>query len=1068
MVGKISRFIGKLTVGRKLALIYLLDLSAVIFISGILINEKYIAIDFSRKEMAGNQYIAVIRDALLPLTRTGAEGQGAAAAAAIGRAETELGGGMRSAELAAEFSSLLLRPATAPDMTPASTPTVDSTAPSPVFIAGRELLTRVGNQSNLILDPDLDSYYTMSLVILRFPELLEVINSMRELALNLATAEGAQRQRMQTQFLILEGRMDATMRGIGSDYTEAFEASPPLLRQHLEGSRTALREAIAQFRASTQALAGAEANPGGRQELLLRDAAAVSSLQLAWKDAEGELQRLIQLRVDGFFTRMWLHLGTAVLLLAMILGLVFFVARQIALPIRRLARVAQEVRETGDHSLRADWHGVDEIGRLVGAFNTMLQQLDFQRVEQQELVARASAADAQRQLVDAIPIPLMVTSIPHHQVLHANQAAHAWQQGLELDPWSRGMTSQARSRFFQRLSDLGAVDEFEVLWHSGDAPTWALISARLITYQGQRAVLSTFTPINKMKQMESRLELWAKVFEASAESLIVMDANMRIITVNQAFRRHSLYDMVDLIGKRPAFLLAPDNSAEQIDNLRHTLARRGYWQGEISIQRKSLESYPAWLVMNAVRDLDGVTTHFIASSLDISERKASERQIEHMAHHDALTGLANRHVSNVRLAAAIAQARRNGEKVGVLFIDLDRFKNVNDALGHHVGDALLQSVSSRLLQLVREGDTVSRLGGDEFVVILNGLDDVEAIGRLLETRLIPAMRAPHQLAGSELYVSCSVGVAVYPDHGDDLDTLMRHADAAMYQAKSGGRDHARMFSPQMQDQQLQQLHLESDLRHAIERQQLVLHYQPRIGTRSGLPHGVEGLIRWNHPQRGLIAPDSFIPVAEESGLIVPIGAWVIREACRQHLAWRDAGLGTIAVSINLSAVQLKNGGLLATLRDVLAEFPVAPGQIEFELTESILMDDVDEMIATLLAIKALGFALSIDDFGTGYSSLHYLCRFPLDKLKIDMSFVQNIHNSPQNLAVTKAIIGLGHTLGLSVTAEGVESAADAKVLRQAGCDELQGFYFARPMPPAQLAAWRNQAAQAGQPLPACA
>ena len=1068
MVGKISRFIGKLTVGRKLALIYLLDLSAVIFISGILINEKYIAIDFSRKEMAGNQYIAVIRDALLPLTRTGAEGQGAAAAAAIGRAETELGGGMRSAELAAEFSSLLLRPATAPDMTPASTPTVDSTAPSPVFIAGRELLTRVGNQSNLILDPDLDSYYTMSLVILRFPELLEVINSMRELALNLATAEGAQRQRMQTQFLILEGRMDATMRGIGSDYTEAFEASPPLLRQYLEGSRTALREAIAQFRASTQALAGAEANPGGRQELLLRDAAAVSSLQLAWKDAEGELQRLIQLRVDGFFTRMWLHLGTAVLLLAMILGLVFFVARQIALPIRRLARVAQEVRETGDHSLRADWHGVDEIGRLVGAFNTMLQQLDFQRVEQQELVARASAADAQRQLVDAIPIPLMVTSIPHHQVLHANQAAHAWQQGLELDPWSRGMTSQARSRFFQRLSDLGAVDEFEVLWHSGDAPTWALISARLITYQGQRAVLSTFTPINKMKQMESRLELWAKVFEASAESLIVMDANMRIITVNQAFRRHSLYDMVDLIGKRPAFLLAPDNSAEQIDNLRHTLARRGYWQGEISIQRKSLESYPAWLVMNAVRDLDGVTTHFIASSLDISERKASERQIEHMAHHDALTGLANRHVSNVRLAAAIAQARRNGEKVGVLFIDLDRFKNVNDALGHHVGDALLQSVSSRLLQLVREGDTVSRLGGDEFVVILNGLDDVEAIGRLLETRLIPAMRAPHQLAGSELYVSCSVGVAVYPDHGDDLDTLMRHADAAMYQAKSGGRDHARMFSPQMQDQQLQQLHLESDLRHAIERQQLVLHYQPRIGTRSGLPHGVEGLIRWNHPQRGLIAPDSFIPVAEESGLIVPIGAWVIREACRQHLAWRDAGLGTIAVSINLSAVQLKNGGLLATLRDVLAEFPVAPGQIEFELTESILMDDVDEMIATLLAIKALGFALSIDDFGTGYSSLNYLCRFPLDKLKIDMSFVQNIHNSPQNLAVTKAIIGLGHTLGLSVTAEGVESAADAEVLRQAGCDELQGFYFARPMPPAQLAAWRNQAAQAGQPLPACA
>ncbi|WP_429241763.1 EAL domain-containing protein [Janthinobacterium lividum] len=1040
--------IGKLTVGRKLALIYLLDLSAVIFISGILINEKYIAIDFSRKEMAGNDYIAAIRDALLPLARAQADAAGSAAA--IELAERQFGSDMRSAELSREFSALLRQSGStpvAPD---------DGIAPSPAFVAGRALLTRVGNQSNLILDPDLDSYYTMSLVILRFPELLEVINSTRALALQLATAEGAQRQRLQTQFLILEGRMDATMGGIGSDYTEAFAASTPLLRQHLDGSRAALQQAVAQFRASTQALAGAPVRAAGSAALLRHDAAASAALLHAWREAEGELHRLIQLRVDGFFTRMWLHLGTAVLLLVMILGLVFFVARQIALPIRRLARVAQEVRETGDHSLRAIWDSEDETGRLVSAFNTMLQQLDFQRMAQQELVASASAADAQRQLVDAIPIPLMVTSIPHHQVLHANQAAHAWQGGLELDPWVGGMSPQARSRFFQRLSDLGAVDEFEVCWSGSGTPTWALISARLIDYQGQRAVLSTFTPINKMKLMESRLELWAKVFEASAESLIVMDAGMRIITVNQAFRRHSLYDMVELIGKRPAFLLAPDNSPEQLDSLRRNLARRGYWQGEIRVQRKSLESYPAWLVMNAVRDLDGVTTHFIASSLDISERKASERQIEHMAHHDALTGLANRHVSNLRLAAAIAQARRSGEKVGVLFVDLDRFKHVNDALGHHVGDALLQSVSARLLQLVREGDTVSRLGGDEFVVILNGIGDAASIAALLDTRLIPAMRQPHQVEGNELYVSCSVGVAIYPDHGGDMDTLMRHADAAMYQAKSGGRDHARMFTPQMQEQQLQQLHLESDLRHAIERQELVLYYQPRIDAKSSRLNGVESLIRWQHPQHGLIAPDSFIPAAEESGLIVSIGAWVIREACRQQVAWREAGAGDIAVSINLSAIQLKSGGLVATLREVLREFPVTPGQIEFELTESILMDNVDDTIATLHAIKALGFALSIDDFGTGYSSLNYLCRFPLDKLKIDMSFVQDIHGSPQNLAVTKTIIGLGHTLGLTVTAEGVESAADADVLRHAGCDELQGYYFARPMPQAHFMAWLAQ------------
>ena len=278
----------------------------------------------------------------------------------------------------------------------------------------------------------------------------------------------------------------------------------------------------------------------------------------------------------------------------------------------------------------------------------------------------------------------------------------------------------------------------------------------------------------------------------------------------------------------------------------------------------------------------------------------------------------------------------------MLFVDLDRFKHVNDALGHHVGDALLQSVSKRLLQLVREGDTVSRLGGDEFVVILNGIGDAEAIAALLDTRLIPAMRQPHQVEGSALSVSCSVGVAIYPDHGDDMDTLMRHADAAMYQAKSGGRDHARMFTPQMQEQQLQQLHLESDLRHAIERQELVLYYQPRIDAQSSRLNGVESLIRWQHPQHGLIAPDSFIPAAEESGLIVSIGAWVIREACRQQLAWCEAGAGDIAVSINLSAIQLKSGTLVATLREVLREFPVTPGQIEFELTESILMDNVDD------------------------------------------------------------------------------------------------------------------------------
>ncbi|MEG1055055.1 MAG: bifunctional diguanylate cyclase/phosphodiesterase, partial [Janthinobacterium sp.] len=379
-------------------------------------------------------------------------------------------------------------------------------------------------------------------------------------------------------------------------------------------------------------------------------------------------------------------------------------------------------------------------------------------------------------------------------------------------------------------------------------------------------------------------------------------------------------------------------------------------------------------------------------------------------------------------------------------------KAVNDGYGHAVGDLLLVEVAQRLKSILRGADAVARLSGDEFVLILRNVDDERQLHAALR-RVLRALAAPCVVREHTLSLSASIGVSLYPFDAHDVATLTRNADTAMYHAKSGGRDHARMFTPQMQEQQLQQLHLESDLRHAIERDELVLHYQPRIDATSKRLNGVESLLRWQHPQRGLIAPDSFIPAAEESGLIVPIGAWVIREACRQHVAWREAGAGDIAVSINLSAIQLKSGGLVATLREVLREFPVTPGQIEFELTESILMDNVDDTIATLHAIKELGFALSIDDFGTGYSSLNYLCRFPLDKLKIDMSFVQDIHGSPQNLAVTKAIIGLGHTLGLTVTAEGVESAADADVLRHAGCDELQGYFFARPMPQAHFMAW---------------
>ncbi|MBC7512864.1 MAG: EAL domain-containing protein [Herminiimonas sp.] len=1063
MLTRFSRLIGSLTVGRKLALIYFLDLTTVLFISGILINEKYIAINFTKKEMIGNQFIAVVRDALLDVVeRSAAAPAGPAisgtAPATIRHAEARFGAEMGSAALSSDFAAALATTAAA-----ATVPAPEGATPIGI---GRELLTRIGNQSNLILDPDLDSYYTMSLVVLHFPELLEVVDSMHRLAGKMATLPAARRQDQQTRFLVLEGRIDAILAGIESDYREAFSASSPALRARLVPGQVALASALRQFRIDSLRQAGLATSVGDAPSGAVVDAAGlpgavievalapvIVALRAAWTVSQSEMERLLQARNDEAFRRMGLHLGTALLLMALILTLIFLVARQIAIPIRRLAEVAGQVRGSGDYTLRANWDSSDEIGRLVTGFNSMLQQLDAQRLAQQNLVAQASAVLAQRALIEAIPLPLMVTSIPDHQVLHANDAARAWLGGHDRNPWQRGMEPAARARFFQCLSDTDAVDEFEVRWTAGDTPSWALVSARCLQYQGQAAVLTTFTPMNRMKQMESGLALWAKVFEASSESIVVMDQNGRVVTVNQAFRRGTAFEMHELLGKAPDLLLADRNPPDMMETVRHTTLVKGSWQGEIWLNRKNGQAYPAWLVINAARDINGAVTNFIAMSLDITERKASEQRIHYLAHHDALTGLPNRFSCDERMALSIQQARRRQTRVAVLFVDLDRFKNINDSLGHHIGDELLCSVAARLTNAVREGDTVSRLGGDEFVVILNNVVNAEEVGKIVDQRLIPAVRQPHLIDQAELYISCSIGAAIFPDDSDNIEGLMRHADAAMYQAKKLGRNNFQFFTPELNARVTRHLHLESDLRHAAERNELVLHYQPRIDAHSGRIAGVESLVRWQHPTEGLIGPAQFIPLAEESGLIVEMGAWIIRQACRQHQLWRAEGIGPMPISINLSALQLKDPGLVPILIEALAAHAVPAAQIELELTESLLMDNVAATIVVLNEIKALGFSLSIDDFGTGYSSLNYLHRFPIDKLKIDRSFIQNIHVAPENLAVTKAIIGLGHTLGLEVVAEGVEQVQDVQVLQEAGCDELQGFYFARPMPAEVFSNW---------------
>lgn len=437
---------------------------------------------------------------------------------------------------------------------------------------------------------------------------------------------------------------------------------------------------------------------------------------------------------------------------------------------------------------------------------------------------------------------------------------------------------------------------------------------------------------------------------------------------------------------------------------------------------------------------------------EVAERQQAEERVMHLANHDALTGLPNRRLLIDRLGQALALAHRENHQVAVLFMDLDRFKTINDSLGHMTGDALLQNVARRLSETLREGDTVSRLGGDEFVVVLPSLDQPKAAEKVA-LKLVDALAPPIDLGGQELRVSASIGISLFPEDGCDTETLLRNADSAMYHAKDMGRNNYQFFMEQMNVAAAERLRLENDLHRALERQEFELHFQPRVSVANGLACGIEALIRWRHPERGLVLPGHFIPVAEDTGLIVPIGEWVINEACRQGTAWCAAGLPQIPVAVNLSPRQFRQSNLVDTVARAIERHGWPCNLLELEITEGVLMQQTSDTLKTLEALNRLGVGLAIDDFGTGYSSLSYLKRFPVDFLKIDQSFVRDIAVDPDDATIVTAIIGLAHSLGLTVVAEGVENASQLDFIREAGCDEAQGYHIGRPMPAGQMAEW---------------
>jgi len=556
--------------------------------------------------------------------------------------------------------------------------------------------------------------------------------------------------------------------------------------------------------------------------------------------------------------------------------------------------------------------------------------------------------------------------------------------------------------------------------------------------------VTVYTDITERRASAEREQLAQMVFTHTPAGIILTDDSHRILSLNPATAKMSGYESYELIGHTVFGLLntEPELSAAE---LQETLALRATWSGELSITRKNGTLLAAGVRAQRVDDpRNALATHYVWILADITERKEAEERMRHIAQHDPLTGLPNRLSLLMRLAQLLPEARRHHWRMAAMFIDLDRFKIINDTLGHQVGDEMLREVACRLSSVIRETDFVARLGGDEFVILLPGIAQ-PADAAMVANKIIAALSSSIEAEGHELHTSPSIGISVFPDDGPDGDTILKNADTAMYHAKAVGRNNYQFFATEMNQASSERLNIEHKLRHAIARDEFALVYQPQFSAGNSRPTGVEALLRWHHPTDGIISPDRFIPIAEETGIIVEIGEWVLITACREMKHWLDAGLPPMRIAVNVSARQLRRRDFCETVAGALAESGLPAELLELEITESAVMENPQEAIQILESLGRMGVTLAIDDFGTGYSSLAYLKLFPIDHLKIDRSFVRDIEHDLNDRAIAFGTIALAHSLGLNVIAEGVETPDQLELLRANGCDEVQGYLFSKPL-----------------------
>lgn len=627
--------------------------------------------------------------------------------------------------------------------------------------------------------------------------------------------------------------------------------------------------------------------------------------------------------------------------------------------------------------------------------------------------------------------------------------------GDTREDWAERLHPDDRERALQALGVEGNEDHYENIYrmrHADGSYRWIHSRGRLLrdeTGEPQR-FLGIASDITQQRANDDSLRQAAAVFDATQEGVLVTDPQQRIVHVNPAFSRITGYSADEVLGQHPNLLKSGRHDKTFYQSLWHALQNRGAWSGEVWNRRKSGEIYPQWQCIRVIHDEQGRISHYVAVFSDITALKRSQRELDYLAHHDPLSNLPNRLLFTERIAHALERSTGEQLRGAVLLIDLDHFKHINESLGHNVGDLLLKEVGDRLQQDLPGGSTLARLGGDEFGLLCENCAEAPQAAELAQ-RLLRCLESPFRLDGHELYIGASIGISLFPEDADSVEQILRNADSALFKAKSSGREGYAFYVQELTDYARQRVELASSLRHALDNHELRVYYQPLHDLHDGRQVGMEALVRWQHPQRGLVPPGEFIPIAEDNGLIGAIDAWVLEQACRQMVRWNAEGSALHFVAVNISSRLFSRGELDLKVAQVLAETGLNPAQLELEVTESAVMEDPTAAQVLLTRLRALGIRLAIDDFGTGYSSLARLKRLPVDKLKLDQSFVRGLPSDPEDAAIARAVIALGHSLDLKILAEGIEQQEQADFLRELGCDYGQGYYFGRPQPVAPSA-----------------